>query len=137
MPNPIQRAIAFAFALSAAALVIACAGSSQKVDPLQQYAPLVRAGFELREADTPKELAVIESLPPQTVVPYTINKHLHYVYVPEGCPCAYVGTEENYNLLRQNLPENQPVNEFKIGFSSEIYFYSPGIANTSFLNRYD
>jgi len=47
-----------------------------------------------------------------------------------------VGTEENYNLLRQNIPENQPVNDVKIGFASDTYFYSPGIANDSFLNRY-
>lgn len=136
MVSKLRRFYPVLSALGALTMIIACAGTPKTVDPLQQYAPLVRAGFELRDADTPQKQAVINNLPKQVVVPYTINKKLHYVYVPEGCQCAYVGTEENYQLLRRNIPENQPVQEVKIGFSSDIFFYSPGIGNDSFLSMY-
>ena len=114
------------FALLLSILLMSCATTSEPT-ALQKYDPLIRAGFDFKEAETESQFKIIESVPPQQIVPYTLNEKLYYVYVISECPCAYVGDEKNYNKLKENLPENQPDKNKLIGFSSNQYIFSTSI----------
>ena len=88
--------------------IIGCAGT-QKTSPLQMYELLVRAGFELRTADTPNKLNFIKSLPQKKVVAKKENEKLYYLYVVDtsSCKCMYVGDEQDYQRLHQMIKEHQ------------------------------
>ena len=90
------------------ALIISCAGT-EKLSPLQMDELLVRAGFELRTADTPNKLNFIKSLPQKKVVAKKQNGKLHYLYVVDtsSCKCMYVGDEQNYQRLHHMIKEHQ------------------------------
>lgn len=90
------------------ALTIGCAGT-QKMSALQMDELLVRAGFELRTADTPNKLKFIESLPQQKVVAKKQNEKLYYLYVVDtsSCKCMYVGDGQDYERLHQMIKEHQ------------------------------
>jgi hypothetical protein len=70
---------------------------------------LVRAGFELRTADTPNKLKFIKSLPQNQVVAKKENEKLHYLYVVDtsSCKCMYVGDGQDYQRLHQMIKEHQ------------------------------
>ena len=90
------------------ALIFGCAGT-QKMSPLQMDELLVRAGFELRTADTPNKLNFIKSLPQKKVVAKKQNGKLHYLYVVDtsSCKCMYVGDGQDYQRLHQMIKEYQ------------------------------
>ena len=90
------------------ALIFGCAGT-QAASPLQMDELLVRAGFDLRTADTPNKLNFIKSLPEKKVVAKKENGKLYYLYVVDtsSCKCMYVGDGQDYQRLHQMIKENQ------------------------------
>ena len=96
------------FILLLYALVFGCAGT-QKTSSLQMDELLVRAGFELRTADTSNKLQFIKSLPLKKVVAKNENGKLHYLYVVDtsSCKCMYVGDGQDYQRLHQMIKELQ------------------------------
>jgi hypothetical protein len=90
------------------ALIIGCAGT-QKMSSIQMDELLVRAGFDLRTADTPNKLNFIKSLPQQKIVAKKQNEKLHYLYVVDtsSCKCMYVGDGQDYRRLRQMVKDHQ------------------------------
>jgi len=59
------------------------------------------AGFESRVAETPEALAQLQTLPARQLLVRPQNGERQYAYAdPTGCRCLYVGTEQNYEELR-------------------------------------
>ena len=59
------------------------------------------AGFESRVAETPEALAQLQALPARKLLVRPGNGEQQYAYAdPTGCRCLYVGTEQNYQELR-------------------------------------
>ncbi|MFH1800951.1 MAG: hypothetical protein ABH891_08945 [Candidatus Omnitrophota bacterium] len=58
---------------------------------------LAAAGFQMKQALTPEQLANVQSMPQRKLVPHTKDGRVLYVYADaEACRCAYAGTEKNY-----------------------------------------
>ena len=89
------------------AFLIGCAGTG-KMSPFQMDEMLVRAGFQLHTADTPKKLDFLKSLPQNELVHKTYNEKMFYFYVDgSSCQCLYVGNEQAYQRFRQSVKEEQ------------------------------
>jgi hypothetical protein len=89
------------------AFVMGCAGTG-KMSPFQMDEMLVIAGFQLHNADTPKKLVWLKSLPQNEFVHKMCHKKLFYFFVDESsCQCMYVGDEEAYLRFRQLVKEKQ------------------------------
>lgn len=74
---------------------------------------LSAAGFNIRVATTPKQIASLRTLPPHTFVLQTKNGRPIYLFAdPQVCNCIYYGSEQNYQTYRQmvfaqNLADQQ------------------------------
>lgn len=89
------------------AFLIGCAGTG-KMSPFQMDEMLVRAGFKLHTADTPKKLDFLKSLPQNELVHKTYNEKMFYFYVDgSSCQCLYVGDEQAYQRFKQSVKEEQ------------------------------
>jgi len=86
---------------------LGCIGTG-KMSPFQMDEMLVRAGFQLHAADTPKKLDFLRSLPQNELVHKTFNEKVSYFYVDGySCQCMYVGDEQAYQRFRQSVKEEQ------------------------------
>lgn len=86
---------------------LGCIGTG-KMSPFQMDEMLVRAGFQLHAADTPKKLDFLRSLPQNELVHNTFNEKVSYFYVDGSfCQCMYVGDEQAYQRFRQSVKEEQ------------------------------
>jgi hypothetical protein len=95
------------FVMMIVAVFIGCA-STGKMSPLQMDELLVRAGFQLHKADTPKKLDFLKSLPQNELVHKTYNEKMYYFYADgSSCQCVYVGDEQAYQRFRQSVEEEQ------------------------------
>ena len=89
------------------AFLMGCAGTG-KMSPFQMDEMLVRAGFQLHTADTPKKLDFLKSLPQNELVHKTYNEKMFYFYVDgSSCQCVYVGDEQAYQRFRKSVKEEQ------------------------------
>ena len=87
--------------------LMGCAGTG-KMFPFQMEEMLVRAGFQLHTADTPKKLDFLKSLPQNELVHKTYDEKMFYYYAAESsCQCVYVGDEQAYLRFRQLVKEEQ------------------------------
>lgn len=58
---------------------------------------LAAAGFYMKLADTPEQLARLQTLTPRKLVPHRRDGKLYFVYAdPDVCKCLFAGTEQNY-----------------------------------------
>jgi hypothetical protein len=87
--------------------LMGCAGTG-KMSPFQMDEMLVRAGFQLHTADTPKKLDFLKTLPQKELVHKTCNEEMLYFYVDGySCQCMYVGDEQAYLSFRQLVKQEQ------------------------------
>ncbi len=76
------------------------------------------AGFIMRAATTPDHIARLRQLPPHKFVARMGPSGRYYVYAdPEGCKCAFVGTERALQAYRDMRKLAQPDNPGAGGFS--------------------
>jgi hypothetical protein len=72
---------------------------------------LAAAGFQMKEATTPEQMANVEKLTQRKVVMHDQDGQPRYVYADaENCKCVYVGGEKNYDEY-QNLSVKQQTAE--------------------------
>lgn len=58
---------------------------------------LAAAGFQMKQAQTPEQLANVRGMSQRKLIPHTRDGQVMYVYADAGvCQCVYVGTEKNY-----------------------------------------
>ena len=95
------------FVMLIVSVLISCAGTG-KISSFQMDEMLVRAGFQLHTADTPKKLDFLKSLPQNELVHKTYNEKMFYFYMDgASCQCVYVGDEQAYQRFRQSVKEEQ------------------------------
>lgn len=59
---------------------------------------LAAAGFDMKEATTPEQVANLEKLTQRKVVVHQQDGQPRYVYADaQDCKCVYVGDEDNYD----------------------------------------
>jgi len=69
---------------------------------------MIKAGFQVRRADTAERLADLKNLRPRTLVRQDRDGVPHYVWAdPDGCQCVYVGNEAAYQQFRKLAEESQ------------------------------
>ena len=95
------------FAMLTFTFLMSCAGTG-KMSPFQMDETLVVAGFQLHNADTPKKLSWLKSLPQKKLVHKMYNKKKFYFFVDgTSCKCMYVGDEKAYLRFKQLVKEKQ------------------------------
>lgn len=99
-----QRAVAVGVAVVALVLQ----GCTVPQNTARMEALMIKAGFQVRRADTPERLAHLKTLAPRTLVRHERDGTPYYVYAdPDGCECIYVGNEAAYRRLRTLAQESQ------------------------------
>jgi hypothetical protein len=84
----------------AATLVWALAGCQaiENADAEDTEQVLAAAGFHMKEATTPQQLANLQAMTQRKLVTHEQDGQPRYVYADaEGCKCVYVGSEKNYD----------------------------------------
>ena len=122
-----RRSPILLYSLGLAVLLISACSSTAENRSLKTYDPLIRAGFVVREADTPRKLEIVRTLPQRTVVPFSYQGRQLYIYAMESCQCAYVGEEENYARLTHAIREDQPDKRSLYSISPKRLLLTPGI----------
>lgn len=73
---------------------------------------LAAAGFQMKQALTPEQLANVQSMPQRKLVPHTKDGRVLYVYADaEACQCVYVGTEKNYQDYQKMVYQTELADE--------------------------
>jgi hypothetical protein len=87
--------------------LMGCAGIG-KMSPLQMDEMLLRAGFQLHKADTPKKLDFLKTLPQKELVHKTCKEKIFYFYVDgSSCQCMFVGDEQAYLRFKRLVKQEQ------------------------------
>jgi len=91
-------------ALGAAALFDAPAIAQRATDM-----KLEDAGFVMREANTPRQMERLRSVPPRKFVARSRNGVRYYVYAdPTDCKCVFVGNQAAYDRYRAMVATYTP-----------------------------
>jgi hypothetical protein len=98
--------------LLAAAALLASAGCASTIEDNERT--LAAAGFQMKFAKTPEQIAKVEALPQRTLTPTPgPDGENRFVYADaKYCKCVYVGTEKAYDRYqklsaRQQIAENE------------------------------
>ncbi len=99
--------VAFSAVLGLGILAAGCAGPRPVP---QKEALLTSAGFERREADTPKRQAMMDRLPPNKIIQRHHKGDTVYVYAnPAGCRCLYIGSRDAFERYERTVHGQEPV----------------------------
>jgi hypothetical protein len=86
---------------------------------------LAAAGFHMKEATTPQQLANLQAMTQRKIVIHNQNGQMRYVYADaEGCKCVYVGGEKNYDKF-QELSLRQQIAEENLDASLDWGMWGP------------
>jgi hypothetical protein len=97
---------AAAAVLAVGGLVFSSCSIPQNVARME--ALMIKAGFQVRRADTPERLEHLKTLTPLKLVRHDREGTPHYVFAdPEGCQCVYVGNEAAYQQYRKLAQASQ------------------------------
>ena len=93
----------------ATALLFAAPALGQQQEAVDMR--LRSAGFKLRLATTPAEIALLRRVPPRVMLSRTDQARRYYVYAdPDFCRCTFVGDEQALRSFRDMVPpaDEQP-----------------------------
>jgi len=101
-----------ATSLLAAAALLASAGCASTIEDNERT--LAAAGFQMKFAKTPAQIAKVEALPQRTLTPTPGPDGANrFVYADaKYCKCVYVGTEKAYDRyqklsVKKQIAENE------------------------------
>jgi hypothetical protein len=95
-------------ALVLAVVGLMLAGCSIPQNVARMEALMIKAGFQVRRADTPERLEHLKTLAPLKIVRHDREGTPHYVFAdPDGCQCVYVGNEAAYQRYQKLAQESQ------------------------------
>jgi hypothetical protein len=109
-------------------LVASCqAVENQEAQSTEQV--LAAAGFQMKEATTPQQLANLEAMTQRKIVIHDQNGQPRYIYADaEGCKCVYVGGGKNYDAF-QRLSVNQEIAQDNLDAPMEWGMWGPWLVN--------
>ena len=118
------RATRAAAALSG--LMLALAGcqaiESEEAEDTEQL--LAAAGFHMKEASTPEQLANLHAMSQRKIVSQEQDGQPRYVYADQDCKCVYVGDERNYDEY-QRLSLREEIAEENLDASMDWGMWGP------------
>jgi hypothetical protein len=86
---------------------------------------LAAAGFHMKEATTPQQLANLKAMTQRKIVIHDQDGQTRYVYADAGgCKCVYVGSEQNYDEF-QNLSVKQEIAQDNLDASMDWGMWGP------------
>jgi hypothetical protein len=86
---------------------------------------LAAAGFQMKEATTPAQLANLQAMTQRKVVIHEQDGKPRYVYADaQDCKCVYVGNERNYDEF-QKLSVKQEIAEENMDASLDWGMWGP------------
>jgi hypothetical protein len=95
-------------ALAVALLLGGCAAAPTVVDSNEDF--LAAAGFRVAGGDTSAYAAAQRQLPPHKFVHHTEQGVLTYYYFdPTVCGCLYYGSQQNWDIYRQEMAEKRHI----------------------------
>jgi hypothetical protein len=95
-----------AAALAIVALVFQSCAVPQNVARME--ALMIKAGFQVRRADTAERLAHLRTLTPLKLIRHDRDGAPYYVFAdPDGCQCVYVGNAAAYQQYRKLAEDSQ------------------------------
>jgi hypothetical protein len=107
-----RRARRAAAALSGLMLAVAGCQAIENEEAEDTEQLLAAAGFHMKEASTPEQLANLQAMTQRKIVIQDQDGQTRYVYADaEDCKCVYVGNERNYDeyqrlSLREEIAED-------------------------------
>jgi hypothetical protein len=98
--------LAGAAVLAVVALVLP--GCTVPQNTARMEALMIKAGFQVRRADTPERQAHLKALTPLKLVRHDRDGAPHYVFAdPDGCQCVYVGNGAAYQQYQKLAQQSQ------------------------------
>jgi hypothetical protein len=86
---------------------------------------LAAAGFHMKQATTPQQLANLAAMTQRKIVIQDQNGETRYVYADAGdCKCVYVGSENNYDEY-QRLSVKQEIAQDNLDASMDWGMWGP------------
>ena len=96
-----RRRARFVVLLAAILAVTGCA-TMRREEAASTEQLLAAAGFQMRPADTPEQVAALASMPREKLVVRSKDGNVVYTYAdPDKCHCLYVGGPKEYAALQQ------------------------------------
>lgn len=85
-------------------LIAAGCAAVQQTDTADAERTLAAAGFQMKFATTPEQMAKVQSLPQRKLTPTTSPQgEPRFVYADAtGCKCIYVGTQAAYDRYQKS-----------------------------------
>jgi hypothetical protein len=119
--GPTQSAVA-AFLL---AVVLASCQAIENEDAEDTEQLLAAAGFHMKEATTPDQLANLRAMSQRKIVIQEQDGQQRYVYADaQDCKCVYVGNERNYDEY-QRLSLKEEIAEENLDASMDWDMWGP------------
>jgi len=96
------------FVLATAVLVLTGCATIRRDQAASTGELLVKAGFQIRPADSPERSRNLETMPPLKLVARSQNSNVSYTYAdPYSCRCVYVGGAKEYSTYQQLAKERR------------------------------
>ena len=104
-------------AVAAAVLALAGCATMQREEAASAEQLLTAAGFQMRPAETPQQLADLNSMPARKLAVRSSDGNVVYTYAdPDTCRCVYVGGAKEYSALqRLRVPKEMAADEPESG----------------------
>jgi hypothetical protein len=119
------RAARAAMLASGLVWILASCQSIENEEAQSTEQVLAAAGFHMKEATTPQQLANLKAMTQRKIVIHDQNGQTRYVYADsEGCRCVYVGNEKNYDEF-QSLSLKQEIAQDNLDASMEWDTWGP------------
>jgi hypothetical protein len=114
-----RRAIRPAAVLSGLAVALASCQAIENEEAQDTEQVLAAAGFHMKEATTPEQLANLQAMTQRKIVIHEQDGEPRYVYADaQDCKCVYVGSEKNYDEY-QRLSFRQEIAEENLDASMD------------------
>jgi hypothetical protein len=82
---------------------------------------MIKAGFQVKRADTPERLEHLKTLTPLKLVRHDRAGTPYYVFAdPDGCQCVYVGNEAAYQQYRKLAQASQAASVQELAEASSV-----------------
>jgi hypothetical protein len=107
-------------------LLVGCVSPQQQATQKEDL--LAAAGFQARPADSPHRVAAMKRLPSNKFVMKVVNGNPIYLYAdPLVCNCVYFGTQQNWDIYKQEMFQKQLANEAQMTaiLNQEAWDYGP------------
>jgi len=107
-----RRDISILFLVACGMVVLTGCQTIRDSNARSKEETLAAAGFQMKQALTPEQLANVQSMPQRKLIPHTREGQVMYVYADgEACQCVYVGTEKNYQDYQRMVYQTELADE--------------------------